>query len=233
MNAIFARIQDVFQLFFPETCEICGTSLRNGEHLICTDCLLDIPKINLYDCDQNLVVDMLVGTVPFIKAAAFFNYQKHSGYAHLIHKLKYQGRDDIGILLGEMFAVELDKIAFFCDIDAIVPIPLHRRRQRKRGYNQSQKIAEGIAHIVGVPIYDKVVERVVYTDTQTKKNKEERMHNVKDIFKVVDPIPLAGKHILVLDDVITTGATCLACAETIMKESQVRQISIAGIAIAL
>ncbi|MCQ2959035.1 MAG: ComF family protein [Bacteroidales bacterium] len=232
MIALFERIRDLFQLFFPETCEVCNNSLRYGEHLICTDCLLDIPKIYLHNLDRNPVEDIFAGQIPFTRATAFFNYQKHTNFAHLVHKLKYQGRDDIGIWLGENFGVELRNSGFLSDIDAIVPIPLHPKRQRKRGYNQSQIIAQGISNITQIAIFDKAVIRAVNTKTQTKKNKNERAKNVRDIFEVADASLLDGKHILILDDVITTGATCISCAETILKNSNVKAVSFASIALA-
>ncbi|MBQ4216238.1 MAG: ComF family protein, partial [Bacteroidales bacterium] len=217
MSFILERLRELLQLFFPETCEVCGNSLRYGEHLLCTDCLSDIPQIYLHNKEHNPAEKMFAGQVPFERATAFFNYQKHTNYAHLIHKLKYQGRDDIGILLGEMFGVKLQESGFLDDIDAIVPIPLHPKRQRKRGYNQSQKIAEGISNITKTPVIADAVIRKIYTNTQTRKNKEERAENVQGIFEVVDCNVLENKHILILDDVITTGATCISCAETILK----------------
>lgn len=175
---------------------------------------------------------MFTGQVQFERATAFFNYQKHTNYAHLIHKLKYQGRDDIGIWLGEMFGVKLQESGFLDDIDAIVPIPLHPKRQRKRGYNQSQMIAKGIANITKTPIITNAVIRAVYTNTQTRKNKEERAENVQGIFEVIDNKALENKHILILDDVITTGATCISCAETILQNSNVKAVSFASVALA-
>lgn len=232
MNIVFERIRDVFQLFFPETCEVCGNSLRYGEHLVCTDCLLDIPKIHLHNLEHNPVEKIFAGQVPFVRATAFFNYQKHNEYAYLIHKLKYNGRNDIGLFLGEMFGIALQQSGFLDDIDAIVPIPLHPKRQRKRGYNQSTIVAKGISNISNIEIFENAVIRAVYTNTQTRKNKEERAQNVKGIFEVSNASQINGKHVLILDDVITTGATCISCAETILKQSNVKSISFASVALA-
>ncbi|MBR4349943.1 MAG: ComF family protein [Bacteroidales bacterium] len=232
MTSLFIRFREFLQLFFPETCEVCGNSLRYGEHLLCTDCLSDIPQIYLHNLEHNPVEKIFWGQVPFARATAFFNYQKHTNYAHLIHKLKYQGRDDIGILLGEMFGVKLQESGFLDDIDAIVPIPLHPKRQRKRGYNQSQMIAEGISNITKTPIITDAVIRKIYTNTQTRKNKDERAKNVQGIFEVTDNKALENKHILIIDDVITTGATCISCAETILKQSNVKAVSFASVALA-
>ncbi|MBO4778832.1 MAG: ComF family protein [Bacteroidales bacterium] len=232
MSFIVERLRELLQLFFPETCEVCGNALRYGEHLLCTDCLLDIPQIYLHNKERNPVEKMFAGQVQFERATAFFNYQKHTNYAHLIHKLKYQGRDDIGILLGEMFGVKLQESGFLDDIDAIVPIPLHPKRQRKRGYNQSQKIAEGISNITKTPIIADAIIRKIYTNTQTRKNKEERAENVQGIFEVINDKAFENKHILILDDVITTGATCISCAEMILQNSNVKSISFASVALA-
>ncbi len=230
---LLSRLRELFQLFFPETCEVCNNSLRQGEHLICTDCLLDLPKIYLHNKEHNPTEKHFVGQVPFVHATSFFNYQKHTKYAHLVHKLKYQHRDDIGIWLGEMFAIALQNSGFLDGIDAIVPVPLHPRRERKRGYNQSSVLAHGIANIAHIEVLDGAVIRRVYTKTQTRKNKEERRQNVQGIFSVANPALLENKHVLILDDVITTGATCLSCAETVLKESNVKAISIASIALAM
>ena len=232
MNAIFERLRELFQLFFPETCEVCGNSLRYGEHILCTDCLLDVPKIHLHNLEHNPVENIFAGQVPFVRATSFFNYQKHTEYAHLVHKLKYRNRDDIGILLGELFGVELQKSGFLSDIDAIVPIPLHHKRERKRGYNQSRILAEGISNVTNTAILDNAVIRAVHTQTQTRKSKEERAKNVEGIFEIRDASLLEGKHILILDDVITTGATCISCAETILRQSNVKAVSFASIALA-
>ena len=232
MSFVLERLRELLQLFFPETCEVCGNSLRYGEHILCTDCLLDIPQIHLHNLEHNPVEELFAGSVPFERATAFFNYQKHTQYAHLVHKLKYQGREDIGILLGELFGVALQKSGFLTGIDAIVPIPLHPKRQRKRGYNQSAVLAQGIANITGIAILENAVIRAVNTKTQTRKNKEERAQNVQGIFEVAVPSQLDGKHILILDDVITTGATCISCAETILHHSNAKSISFASIALA-
>lgn len=229
---LLSHLRDLSQLFFPETCEVCNNSLRYGEHLICTDCMLDLPKIYMHNKEHNPTEKHFVGQVPFVRATSFFNYQKNTKYAHLVQKLKYQHRDDIGIWLGEMFAIALQNSGFLDGIDAIVPVPLHPRRERKRGYNQSSVLAQGIANITPIEVLEGAVIRKIYTQTQTRKNKEERLQNVQEIFSVVNATSLENKHVLILDDVITTGATCLSCAETVLKESNVKAISIASIALA-
>ena len=131
-----------------------------------------------------------------------------------------------------MFGVKLQESGFLDDIDAIVPIPLHPKRQRKRGYNQSQKIAEGISNITKTPIIADAIIRKIHTNTQTRKNKEERAENVQGIFEVINDKAFENKNILILDDVITTGATCISCAEMILQNSNVKSISFASVALA-
>jgi ComF family protein len=161
----------------------------------------------------------------------FLITQKKNQYAILLHNLKYKRQQNMGIFLGETFAAELLKSGFLDGIDAIVPVPLHNKRERNRGYNQSQIIAQGIANISKIEVLDSAVIRTVNTQTQTKKSKEERKQNVANIFEVANLDQLQGKHILILDDVITTGATCISCAETILEQGFVKEISIASIGI--
>lgn len=128
--------------------------------------------------------------------------------------------------MGELFAAELYSSGFLQDIDAIISVPLHKKRQQKRGYNQSEEIAKGIAHITAIPIITDSIKRVKHTETQTKKSKEERLENMNNIFSVTNPEILANKHIVLIDDVITTGATCISCANTILTSTENTQISI-------
>lgn len=186
----------------------------------------------MHNLEHNPTEKLFIGRVPFIRATSFFSYQKHTNYAHLIHKLKYQHCDDIGTLLGEMCGVELQKSGFLSDVDALVPIPLHPRRERRRGYNQSEIIAQGISRVTGIPVLSDAVIRSIHTKTQTKKNKTERAKNVSGIFSVVDAAVLEGKHIVIVDDVITTGATCISCAETILQNAHTKGISFVSIALA-
>ena len=227
----FSIVTDVFQLFFPVTCAVCGDSLRYSEKILCTSCLLDIPRIHIHNKEHNPLEELLWGQIPYTRATSFFNYTKKNQYAILLHNLKYKRQQNMGIFLGETFAAELLKSGFLDGIDAIVPVPLHNKRERNRGYNQSQIIAQGIANISKIEVLDSAVIRTVNTQTQTKKSKEERKQNVANIFEVANLDQLQGKHILILDDVITTGATCISCAETILEQGFVKEISIASIGI--
>jgi ComF family protein len=188
--------------------------------------------VHLHHDEQSSLEQLLIGQIPYEKATAFLYYTKKNKYAALLHALKYKGNKNAGIFLGELFAQQLQSIQFMNDIDCIVPVPLHAKRKRARGYNQSEVLAQGIANCIPVPICANAVERSINTETQTKKNKEERKQNVANIFTVSNPHMLQNKHILVLDDVITTGATTISCAEAILNQVENVRVSIAGIALA-
>lgn len=228
----FSVFTDFLELFFPETCEVCGESLRYSEKIICTNCLSDIPRVYIHNKEHNPLEDLLWGQIPYTKATSFFNYTKKNPYAVLLHNLKYKNQQNIGVFLGEMFAVELQNSGFLEGIDAIVPVPLHKKREHKRGYNQSSAIAKGIANISKIEVLENIVIRKINTKTQTTKSKEERKQNVANIFEVTNQEILKDKHVLLLDDVITTGATCISCAEAILEQGFIKNISIASIGLA-
>lgn len=218
-----------FQLIFPHNCLACGNHLRYSEHTLCTACLLDIPLVHSTEIENNAFENLFLGQIPYERCTTFFYYSKKNKYSTLIHSLKYNGNKKTGIFLGEIFAQQLQELNFMSDIDYIVPVPLHSKRQRSRGYNQSEVLAQGIANVCDTPLCINAVKRIVNTETQTKKNKEERKQNVANIFTVEKPSLLEGKHILLLDDVITTGATTISCAETIFKQVENVRISIASV----
>jgi ComF family protein len=220
---------DFFYAFFPETCVVCNVHLRNSEQAICTACLIDMPRVYFHNQDRNPLEDLLWGQVPYVRASSLFYYTKKNAYASLLYQVKYKNRPDIGLLLGEIFASELKSSGFLDDVDVIVPIPLHKKRVRERGYNQSELIAQGMSTYSSIPYSSEDIIRVVHTQTQTRKNKEERQKNVTGIFSLTPDHELAHKHILLLDDVITTGATCISCAETIISHVPSARVSIASI----
>ena len=229
---VLSFFTDIFQLFFPATCTVCGNSLRYSEHVLCTSCLPDMPCLHIHNKENNPLEELLWGQVPYTRASSFLYYTKKNPYSVLLHNLKYRGQKKTGVFLGELFGVELKNSGFLDGIDAIVPVPLHVKRERKRGFNQSEIIAKGISNISGIEVISNAVKRIKYTETQTTKSKEERKQNVSNIFTVELPKKLQNKHILILDDVITTGATCISCADTIFETGVVKQISIASIGLA-
>lgn len=232
IRSIARYFADSFHLIFPNNCLACGGHLRYSERVLCTACLLDIPLVHLTATENSAFEQLFIGQIPYERATAFFYYAKKNKYAGLLHALKYKGNKHVGFFLGELFGHTLKSTDFMNNIDCIVPVPLHTKRKQARGYNQSEILAQGIANITSLSLCVNAVERSVNTETQTKKNKEERKQNVANIFTVTNPHLLQGKHILLLDDVITTGATTISCAETIFNQVENVRISIAGVALA-
>jgi len=210
-----------FRLFFPENCESCGKNLLRSESFLCTDCLYHIPKTKFHEEKDNPVNRLFYGITDITYSTAFFYFQKASKYRTLIHKLKYKGQKEIGIELGRMAGREITG-SFFDETNLIIPVPLHPAKKRIRGYNQSEMIAQGISEITGKELRTDIFLRTKFTETQTKKNLEERRKNVGSAFKVVKPEYLTGKHILLIDDVVTTGSTLIACADELLKTENVK-----------
>jgi len=221
--------QDFFGLFYPNLCGACGYKLIRQENVICTSCLIDMPRTGYTLDKENPVSLVFAGRVDIVGASSFFHFRKASKYQSLLHQLKYRGRKDIGIELGRQFGFEL--LNCLKNIDLIIPIPLHPKRLKKRGYNQSEMIARGISEVSGIIIDNNSVKRNVATATQTKKTRMERWENVENIFIVTNADMLKNKHILLVDDVITTGATIEACASAILNIPSVK-VSIATLALA-
>lgn len=209
-------------LFFPEICVTCGNALVSQEKFICLRCLSDLPKTNFHLAKDNKAEQLFWGRVKFENGASFIFFRKGSKYQRLIYFLKYKGLKEIGEELGKYFGYELAENPAFLEIDVILPVPLHPKKQRKRGYNQSEWIARGIGFALGKPVEKASLTRVVHTATQTRKSKFERWENVKGIFKVANPLPLQNKHILLVDDVLTTGSTLEACADALSSVEGVR-----------
>jgi ComF family protein len=212
-------------------CEICNTSLVAGEQVVCSHCRIDFPLTRNWNERGNAVEKIFWGRVPVAAAASYFFFSRGSKYRVLLHKLKYKGRDDIGIMLGQWFGNELAACSIFSDIDVIIPVPLHPKKQKSRGYNQSEKICIGLSAAMHKPVDTKTLVRAEFTNTQTKKNRMERWHNVSAVFAVNNAEMLNNKHILLVDDVLTTGATLEACCNAILSETDCK-ISIATLAFA-
>ncbi|GHT66693.1 amidophosphoribosyltransferase [Bacteroidia bacterium] len=223
-------LSDFFRLLFPNRCEACGTNLVRGERILCLHCQQQLPKTHYWQQKDNVVEQMFWGRVPIVAACSFFHFSKGSKYRKLLHKLKYKHLPQIGVVLGQLFGTELAASPYFADIDVIVPIPLHPKRQRNRGYNQSERIGYGLSQSMGIPLYEKAIVRERYNETQTKKNREERLQNVQNIFAAGQAAQqLQGKHVLIVDDVLTTGATLEVCIQTLLQSVDCR-VSVATLA---
>ncbi len=209
------------RLFFPKNCEACGKNLLKNETMLCTNCLYHIPKTKFHTEKDNPMNRLFYGITNISYATAFFYFLKGSKYRVLIHKLKYGGQKEIGIELGRMAGTEIAG-SFFDETDLIIPVPLHPAKKRLRGYNQSEMIAQGLSETSGKEMRTDILIRQKFTETQTKKNLEERRKNVSTAFKVSKSESLIGKHILLIDDVVTTGSTLIACAEELLKTENVK-----------
>lgn len=216
-------LTNLFDLIAPRTCVICGTRLSAQESTICVVCHLHLPLTHLEkDPYDNVMARLFWGVVPVERAAALFYYEPHSEVARLIYDLKYHGQAEIGIDLGRMAARQFACSDFFEGIDAIVPVPLTRKRKWLRGYNQSEQIAQGIREVTGLPVYTNVVKRKYFDKSQTKNSTWERLENVEDAFQLTKGSRISGKHLLVVDDIVTTGATIKACANELCRAEGVR-----------
>lgn len=214
--------KDLLRLFFPKCCIVCGDVLYNGEEVLCTHCNLSLPRTGYHLIENNPVEQLLAGRFPMVRATSYFFYNHGGSYTKIVHALKYGGRSDIGVSMGRIMANELSASHFFSDIDLIVPIPLHPKRQRERGYNQSESLAKGLSAITGIPVSINCVRRRVYTKTQTKKSFLDRIDSMKEAFELSGKEEIGGKHILVVDDVLTTGSTLTACIDAMLAAGDVR-----------
>ena len=220
-------ISDLIDLIFPRHCAVCGEILSRQERDICLNCLYTLPKIDAHHKPE--IEQSFWGKVEIERATSFMYYRKGSPYNALMHKLKYHNSPEVGQRLAQIAAKELCESDFFNGITLIVPLPLSKKKQRKRGYNQSEYIAKGLSDITGIPINTKLMKRDIPNETQTHKNRDERWENVKDIFSVGTPTTLENEHILLVDDILTTGATICSCAKT-LKEQCNCKISIFSLA---
>lgn len=223
-------LNDFLSLVYPTFCEACERSLIKGEEIICTNCIADLPRLNYHLERNNPLYTKFRGRVPIEFACAFLKFRKKGAVQHLLHSFKYRDRPDIGVKLGKVYGNELARTKSCKDIDLIVPVPLHKARQRQRGYNQSERWATGLGEALSLPVENNI-QRVLKTETQTKRTKLKRWENVQESFQVKSPERIAGKNILLVDDIVTTGATLESCAKS-LTESGVKSISIVCIAAA-
>lgn len=219
-------LHHIINLFYPQVCPACGNLLMNGEETICMTCRYLLPKTMYEREPDNPLAQMFRGQVDFQAVTAEFFFSKTGKVQHLLHQLKYQGNKDAGFFLGQQLGDTIRDVYLFQGIDYLVPIPLHPKKEYMRGYNQSFVIAQGVEEKMKIPIVKDCLYRKVFTSTQTKKSREERWHNVKDIFDVADDEKFRNKHILLIDDVLTTGATLMAAGRTLMRIPDVK-ISVA------
>lgn len=231
-TSLFYALSGLGRLFYPSLCACCDTELSGTEKTLCLKCTLQLPRTAYHHIAENKSFQNFMGRVPIIRATSFVYFSKQGMIQHLLHRFKYKGRKEIGNYLGRLLADELKKSNWLDTIDYIIPVPLHRSKMYKRGYNQAQSFAEGIAAVSGIPVLAKAMIRNRPTETQTRKTRAERIENVRDVFSLKQPDRVRNKHILLVDDVLTTGATLESCALALQRAVPV-QISIATLALAI
>jgi ComF family protein len=211
-------INDFFNLIFPKLCYSCNNTLLKNENIICTKCIVTLPKTNFHFEIENPVSKVFWGRVQIEMATSFYVFSKKSKVQNLLHSLKYKGVKEVGYVVGKLFGADLRNSDYFKKIDFIVPVPLHKNKLKKRGYNQSEWIAKGVSESMDIPINLKSLYRKKDSQTQTKKSRFKRWENVGEIFGIANS-DLNDKTILLIDDVVTTGATLEACAQVLIKQN--------------
>jgi ComF family protein len=232
MSYIYDLWDDFVSLLFPRLCYGCGNHLLRNENLICTECYVVIPRTNFHLQIDNPVAQLFWGRCLIEKAAAFSFFNKGSRIRNLIHNLKYKGIEELGYELGRIYGLSLKSSGFTADIDLIIPVPLHPSKKRVRGFNQSDLISTGIADATGLQVNTNCLARSAVSATQTRRSRFERWTNVEGIFCVTDPDIIKDSHILLVDDVITTGSTIESCANELLKVEGAK-VSVVALAFAV
>jgi len=223
--------ESLLHVVFPHVCDGCGSDLLNIESRLCIRCLSSLPETNFEIHPNNPVEKDFWGRLPIINASAHLYFTKESLVQHLMHQLKYKGNKDLGLQLGRLMGNVLKNANRFNKIEALVPLPLFPSKEKRRGYNQATIICEGMAEILSLPVLNNVITRPHHTETQTKKGRIERWKNIEGKFQLIDPQAIQNKHLLLVDDVITTGATLEACGNELLIADNVK-LSVATLCLA-
>lgn len=224
-------LANFISLLFPQLCPACGTDLMANEKIICTDCLYNLPFTNFHLQPDNIVAQQFWGKINLEAAYALYYFTKGGKVQNLMHHFKYKGMHQIGNLLGNIAGGQLSKNKKFTTVDYIIPVPLHKSRLKERGYNQSACFANGLANKLNTMVEDANLVRVKATETQTHRSRFARFENMQEVFVVKDIERLRDKHVLLVDDIVTTGSTLEACAIPLLKIPGLK-LSIATIAYA-
>ena len=214
--------ESLLHLFYPHVCAGCGSDALTTESRLCVKCIHGLPLTGFEKYSPNPTEKILAGRVPFQNATSQLYFNKESLVQRLMHQFKYRGNKDLGKQLGVMMGVQLQESGIFNGVEALIPLPLFENKLKKRGYNQSTVLCEGIKEVLNIDIIDDAVERPMFTETQTKKNRVERWKNMEGKFKLKNSNKIEGLHILLVDDVITTGATLESCATTLLHANPSR-----------
>jgi ComF family protein len=207
----------LINLFFPKVCVGCKSLIGSNEYVICTSCRHELPLTNHHLNPENEAFKKFYGRIPVENVSAFLYFHKKGMVQEMIHNLKYKGHEEIGTLLGEWYATDLKDCIFLKNIDTIIPVPLHKKRLKERGYNQVTNFGLALSESLKIPLNENILIRKVYSKTQSKKNLLGRIEGIETVFDVTFKEEDTNKHYLLIDDVITTGSTLEACSKALLK----------------
>ncbi len=227
-------VNTLLDLLFPILCLTCKKALCYGEAHLCTHCLLVLPEtdVHLLKDDENPIAKKFYGHCPEVRVAALYKFRKEGRIQQLLHQIKYKDERTTALKLGRYYGLLLKSNRSFDPLDLIIPIPLHPCRLRERGYNQSAYFAQGLSEVLEIPCEESCVQRIVHTTTQTQRNRAERLKNMKNAFIVTEAATIQNRSILLVDDLITTGATLEACIGVLL-EAQADRVTVAVLAVAI
>ncbi len=220
--------KDFDALFFPNICQACGGSLVQNENCFCTICLHQLPYTNFHLFPDNKLAKQFWGRIKIKSAAAFLYFNKAGKVQNMMHQLKYNNQPKVGVELGKLYGIELGKEFHYTQIEAIIPVPLHPKKFKKRGYNQSEQFANGLSESLKIPVYTDILIRDLEKESQTGKSRSLRFDNMEAVFKVQANHPKLN-NVLLVDDTITTGATLETCA-AVLQNTGIENINILGLA---
>lgn len=229
VNTLKHYANSLTHFIYPHHCCGCGSDTLTDEQLLCVQCITHLPKTNFTNIYNNIIERKFYGRLNVKYATAAFYFTKQSLVQHLMHQLKYKGNKEVGDLFGKLLGTQLQQSAKYNDVDIIIPLPLNEKREHRRGYNQAAIIAHGIASVLNKPVNSKAVIRSINTETQTHHTRIERWQNMDGVFVVAKNDAITGKHVLLVDDIVTTGATLEACGKQIL-EAGAASLSIATVA---
>lgn len=232
MKKITQILENLISFFYPSLCVSCNQALKKHENHFCLTCLVNFPETKFHELDFNPLIYNFMGRVNVQNVYGFLFYRKGNCVQQILHEIKYKGGKEVAEFLGQYYGKQLYFSQKLTEIDFIIPIPLHKKKEKKRGYNQSEWIAKGLSEALQKPYLTDVLIRRDFTETQTKKSRFKRWENVKDVFVIDQGSKIEGKHILLCDDVLTTGATMEAAIAKILAIEGVR-VSVVTLAVAM